>query len=257
MAPIDAALKGAGEIGFTIVSISASLIAVFIPLLLMGGIIGRLFREFAICVSMTIVISAFVTLTLTPMMASRFLQRETHRHGRLYTLIETMFDSMLKFYERTLDVALKFQFVTLMVFIATVTLTVLLYIVIPKGFFPTQDTGIIMGITEVAQDASYDQMARLQQTVDKIVLRNPSVYSIASFVGAGGGQTGNNGRMFITLKPWSQRQSNVMQVIAQLDRATQPVPGIRLFMQPAQDVRVGARLTKTLYQYTTPGLGPG
>jgi hydrophobe/amphiphile efflux-1 (HAE1) family protein len=250
MAPLDAALKGAGEIGFTIVSISASLVAVFIPLLLMSGIIGRLFREFAICVSMTIVISALVTLTLTPMMASRFLRKETHRHGRPYMLIERMFDGMLKFYERTLAVALKFRFITLMVFIATVALTVLLYVVIPKGFFPTQDTGIVIGITEVAQDASYDQVARLQQRVDKIVLQNPSVYSIASFVGAGGGQPGNNGRMFITLKPWSQRRSNVMQVIAQLDRATQSFPGIRLFMQPAQDVRVGARLTKTLYQYT-------
>jgi hydrophobe/amphiphile efflux-1 (HAE1) family protein len=251
MSPIDAALKGAGEIGFTIVSISASLIAVFIPLLLMGGIVGRLFREFAICVTMTIVISALVTLTLTPMMASRFLKKEARQHGRLYTLIESMFDRILKFYERTLAVALKFQFITLMVFCATVTLTVLLYIEIPKGFFPTQDTGGIIAITEVAQDASYDQMARLQQTVNQVVLQNPSVYSIASFVGAGtGGQTANNGRMYITLKPWSQRRSNVMQVIAQLDQAMQPVAGIRLFMQPVQDVRVGARLTKTLYQYT-------
>ena len=250
MTPIDAALKGAGEIGFTIVSISASLIAVFIPLLLMGGIVGRLFQEFAICVSMTIVISALVTLTLTPMMASRFLKQETHRHGRLYTLIEGMFDRILKFYERTLAVVLKFQFVTLMVFVATVTLTVLLYIEIPKGFFPTQDTGLIIAITEVAQDASYGQMARLQQTVNTIVLQNPSVYSVASFVGAGGGQTTNNGHMFITLKPWNQRRSNVMQVIAQLDQAMQPVAGVRLFMQPAQDVRVGAHLTKTLYQYT-------
>jgi hydrophobe/amphiphile efflux-1 (HAE1) family protein len=251
MAPLDAALKGAGEIGFTIISISASLIAVFIPLLLMGGIIGRLFREFAICVSMAIVISAFVTLTLTPMMASRFLSKPTHQHGRLYTLIEAMFDGMLRFYERTLAVALKFQFVTLLVFIATVTLTVLLYVAIPKGFFPTQDTGVMIGISEAAQDVSYQEMARLQQTVDKIVLQNPSVYSVASFVGAGGsGQTGNRGRMFITLKPWSQRRSQVMQVIAQLDEATRSVPGITLFMQPAQDVRVGARLTKTQYQYT-------
>jgi hydrophobe/amphiphile efflux-1 (HAE1) family protein len=251
MAPIDAALKGAGEIGFTIISISASLVAVFIPLLLMSGIIGRLFREFAICVSMAIAISAFVTLTLTPMMASRFLSNETHRHGRLYTLIEAMFDRILRFYERTLAVALKFQFVTLLVFIATVTLTVLLYVIIPKGFFPTQDTGVMIGITEVAQDTSFDHMARLQQTINKIVLQNPSVYSVASFVGAGGsGQTGNHGRMFITLKPWSQRRSHVMQVIAQLDEATRSVPGVRLFMQPAQDVRVGARLTKTQYQYT-------
>jgi hydrophobe/amphiphile efflux-1 (HAE1) family protein len=251
MRPIDAALKGAGEIGFTIVSISFSLIAVFIPLLLMSGIVGRLFREFAITVSITIVISAVVSLTLTPMMASRFLKSEEHHHGRIYTLIESMFDAMLSFYKRTLDIALRFQFITLLVFIATVSLTVWLYIIIPKGFFPTQDTGIIIGITEVAQDASYNQIARLQQTVNKIVLHNPSVYSVVASVGAGnGGQTGNDGRMYITLKPWDQRKSGVMQVIGQLDRSMEQVPGIQLFMQPAQDVRVGARLTKTLYQYT-------
>jgi hydrophobe/amphiphile efflux-1 (HAE1) family protein len=251
MRPIDAALKGAGEIGFTIVSISFSLIAVFIPLLLMSGIVGRLFREFAITVTITIVISAIISLTLTPMMGSRFLKHETHRHGRIYNLIEGMFDAMLNFYKRTLDVALRFQFITLLVFLATVTLTVYLYIIIPKGFFPTQDTGIIIAITEVAQDASYDQMARLQQEVNAIVLKNPSVYSVVASVGAGsGGQTGNDGRMYITLKPWDQRKSGVMQVIAQLDKAMEPVTGIQLFMQPAQDVRVGARLTKTLYQYT-------
>ena len=251
MRPLDAAIKGAGEIGFTIVSISFSLIAVFIPLLLMGGIVGRLFREFAITVSITIVISAIVSLTLTPMMASRFLKHEAHQHGRIYNFVERIFDGMIGFYRRTLDVALRFQFLTLMVFIATVSLTVWLYIIIPKGFFPTQDTGIIIGITEVAQDASYNQMARLQQTVNRIVLKNPSVYSVVSSVGAGaGGQTANNGRMYITLKPWDQRSSGVMQVISQLDKATAVVPGIQLFMQPAQDIRVGARLTKTLYQYT-------
>jgi hydrophobe/amphiphile efflux-1 (HAE1) family protein len=251
MRPIDAALKGAGEIGFTIVSISFSLIAVFIPLLLMSGIVGRLFREFAITVSITIVISAVVSLTLTPMMASRFLKPESHRHGRIYTLVETMFDGMLSFYKRTLDVALRFQFLTLMIFIATVSLTVWLYIIIPKGFFPTQDTGIVIGVTEVAEDASYDQIARLQQAVNAIVLKNPNVYSQVALVGAGGGgQTANNGRTYITLKPWGERKDTVMQVIGQLDRATAKVPGIRLFMQPAQDVRVGARLTKTLYQYT-------
>jgi hydrophobe/amphiphile efflux-1 (HAE1) family protein len=251
MKPIDAALKGAGEIGFTIVSISFSLIAVFIPLLLMSGIVGRLFREFAITVSITIVISAVVSLTLTPMMASRFLKHENQKHGRIYNLVESMFDAMLNFYRRTLDVALRFQFITLLIFIATVSLTAYLYVIIPKGFFPTQDTGIIIAITEAAQDASYDQIARLQQTVNRIVLKNPSVYSVVSSVGAGsGGQTGNDGRMYITLKPWDQRKSGVMQVIAQLDKAMEPVAGIRLFMQPAQDVRVGARLTKTLYQYT-------
>jgi hydrophobe/amphiphile efflux-1 (HAE1) family protein len=254
MRPIDAALKGAGEIGFTIVSISFSLIAVFIPLLLMSGIVGRLFREFAITVTITIVISAIISLTLTPMMGSRFLKHETHRHGRIYNLVEGLFDGMLGFYKRTLDVVLRFQFLTLLVFVATVSLTVYLYIIIPKGFFPTQDTGIIIGITEVAEDASYEQMARLQQAVNAVVMKNPAVYSVVSSVawggGGGGGQTANNGRMYITLKPWDQRASGVMQVIGQLDRATAPIPGIRLFMQPAQDVRVGARLTKTLYQYT-------
>ena len=152
MNPVDAALAGAGEIGFTIVSISVSLIAVFIPLLLMGGIVGRLFREFAIVVSITIVISAMVSLTLTPMMCSRFLTPEAHNHGRIYTAVERMFDGMLRFYERTLDIALRYQFITMMAFVATVTLTGMLYVSIPKGFFPTQDTGIIVGITDAAQD---------------------------------------------------------------------------------------------------------
>jgi hydrophobe/amphiphile efflux-1 (HAE1) family protein len=251
MRPMDAALKGAGEIGFTIVSISFSLIAVFIPLLLMSGIVGRLFREFAITVSITIVISAVVSLTLTPMMGSRFLKHETHRHGRIYNMVEAMFNAMLSFYTRTLDVALRFQFITLLIFIATVSLTIWLYIIIPKGFFPTQDTGIIIGITEVAQDASFDQMARLQQKVNAVVLKNPSVFSVVASVGSGlGGQTGNDGRMYITLKPWDQRKYGVMQVIGQLETAMNQVAGIQLFMQPAQDVSVGARLAKTLYQYT-------
>jgi hydrophobe/amphiphile efflux-1 (HAE1) family protein len=251
MDPMDAALKGAGEIGFTIVSISISLIAVFIPLLLMGGIVGRLFREFAISVSITIVISAMVSLTLTPMMASRFLSREAHTHGRLYRMIESMFDAMLRFYERTLDVAMRFRFITLMAFVATVTLTGVLYAQIPKGFFPTQDTGIIIGITEVAQDASYTQMAALQRKVDDMVQQDPAVGAVVSSVGAGaGGQTANNGRMYITLKPWDQRTATVTQVISRLDQKMAPIGGIRLFLQPAQDVSVGARLSRTLYQYT-------
>ncbi|HEX4262422.1 MAG TPA: efflux RND transporter permease subunit [Acetobacteraceae bacterium] len=248
--PLDAALVGAGEIGFTIISISCSLIAVFIPLLLMGGIVGRLFREFAVCVSMTIVISAMVSLTLTPMMASRFLTADAHSHGRLYNLIERMFDGMIRFYERTLDVALRFRFITLMVFVATVALTVALYVIIPKGFFPTQDTGIIIGITDAGQDNSYARMAQLQQQVNAVVLKDPAVASVVAFVGAGlGGQTANNGRMYISLKPWDKRQ-RVMQVITRLDRKMADVGGIRLFLQPAQDVKVGARLGRTLYQYT-------
>ena len=249
--PMEAALKGAGEIGFTIVSISISLIAVFIPLLLMGGIVGRLFREFAVCVSITILVSAFVSLTLTPMMASRFLKAESKVHGRIYNAIEAMFDGMVSFYERTLNVALRFRLITLLVFIATVSLTVVLYIFIPKGFFPTQDTGIIIGITDTAQSISYDGIAKLQAQVDAMVLKDPAVENIVSSIGAGsGGQTANNGRMYIQLKPFDQRDSDVTQVIARLDRASQSLSGIRLFLQPAQDIRVGARLSRTLYQYT-------
>jgi hydrophobe/amphiphile efflux-1 (HAE1) family protein len=251
MNPMDAALKGAGEIGFTIVSISFSLIAVFIPLLLMGGIVGRLFREFAICVSITIVISALVSLTLTPMMCSRFLAPEGHHHGRIYNAVERMFDAMLRFYERTLDIALRFRFVTLMVFVATVTLTGVLYMAIPKGFFPTQDTGIIIGITDAAQDVSFDQMSVLQQAANEVVLANPNVASVVSVIGAGtGGQTANNGRMYISLKPWADRSATGTQVISQIDDKMRAVGGIKLYLQPAQDISVGARLGRTLYQYT-------
>jgi hydrophobe/amphiphile efflux-1 (HAE1) family protein len=251
MKPMDAALRGAGEIGFTIVSISFSLIAVFIPLLLMGGIVGRLFREFAICVSITIVVSALVSLTLTPMMCSRFLSAGSHHHGRIYNIVEAMFDGMLKFYERTLDVALRFRFVTLMVFVATVATTVFLFVIIPKGFFPTQDTGIIIGITDVAQDVSYPAMQKLQHTVDEMVLHDPAVGAVVSSIGAGaGGQTANNGRMYINLKPWDERSDSVTQVIRRLSTKSQALSGIRLFMQPAQDVSVGARLGRTMFQYT-------
>ena len=251
MKPMEAALKGAGEIGFTIISISISLIAVFIPLLLMGGIVGRLFREFAITVSITIAVSALVSLTLTPMMASRFLTSGEKKHGRLYRAVEAGFDWLLRGYERTLDVALRFRFVTLMVFFATVAATVGLFVVIPKGFFPTQDTGIIIGITDAAQDVSFEAMKRLQQKVNDIVGKDPAVAGVTSSVGAGsGGQTANNGRMYVSLKPWKDRDANATEVIARLERQMQGVEGIRLFMQPAQDVRVGGRLSRTQYQYT-------
>ncbi|MBN8906503.1 MAG: efflux RND transporter permease subunit, partial [Rhodospirillales bacterium] len=252
MTPLDAALKGAGEIGFTIVSISLSLIAVFIPLLLMGGIVGRLFREFAMTVSITVVVSAIVSLTLTPMLCSRFLTREHGEHGRLYRFVEAIFDGMLGFYRRTLDIALRFRFITLLVFLATVTLTGMLFVAIPKGFFPTQDVGLIIGVTEGAQNASFAQMARLQQQINDIVGKDPAVASYAAQVGAGtAGQQGNDGRMFINLKPWDQRPNDdVMKVIARLSQKAQSVAGMRLFMQPAQDINVGGRLSRTMYQYT-------
>jgi hydrophobe/amphiphile efflux-1 (HAE1) family protein len=256
MSPMQAALKGAGEIGFTIISISISLIAVFIPLLLMGGLVGRLFREFAITVSMTIVISAFVSLTLTPMMCARFLKPETHQHGRAYRAVEAMFDGMLAFYRRTLDVALRFRFVTLLVFLATLGVTGLLFVIIPKGFFPQQDIGLIIAITEANQDISYDEMYRKQEQVNQIMHDDPAVASFASLVGAGNaGQTGNNGRIFMNLKPWGQRDP-IMKVIARLSEKVKSVEGFRLYMQPAQDITVGGRLARTLYQYTLQDADP-
>ena len=256
MTPLDAALRGAGEIGFTIISISLSLIAVFIPLLLMGGIVGRLLREFAIVVSLTVVISAFVSLTLTPMMCARFLKAETHSHGRLYRVIESMFDGMLDFYRRTLNVALRFRFITLMVFLATVAVTVYLFVIIPKGFFPQQDIGLLIAITEANQDISYEEMYKKQEQVNAIVAADPAVASFASLVGAGnGGQTANNGRLYINLKPWGTREP-IMQVIARLTAKTQAVEGFRLYMQPAQDITVGGRLSRTLYQYTLQDADP-
>ncbi len=249
MTPLDAALKGAGEIGFTIVSISLSLIAVFIPLLLMGGLVGRIFREFAMTVSLTVVLSAIVSLTLTPMMCARFLKAEDGRHGRLYRIIEAMFDGMLAFYRRTLGVALRFRFVTLMVFLATVALTAVLFTIIPKGFFPQQDIGLIIAVTNANQDTSYDRMVQLQEEVNQIVLHDPAVASFASVLGGGNGSTPNNGRLYINLKPWNQREP-IMDVIARLSRKAQALQGVQLFMQPAQDITVGARNARTLYQYT-------
>jgi hydrophobe/amphiphile efflux-1 (HAE1) family protein len=252
MKPFDAAMKGAGEIGFTIVSISLSLIAVFIPLLLMGGIVGRLFREFAMTVSCAVLLSAFVSLTLTPMMCSRFLRQESGRHGVLYRAIEFVFDTILEFYRRTLDVALRFRFITLMVFIATVATTGVLFMMIPKGFFPTQDVGLIIGVSEGPQDASFQKMTRLQEALNDIIGKDPAVASYASQVGAGtAGQQGNDGRFYINLKPWAERPNDgVMKVIARLSRKARDVVGVSLFMQPAQDINVGGRLSRTMYQYT-------
>jgi hydrophobe/amphiphile efflux-1 (HAE1) family protein len=250
MPPLEAAVQGAGEIGFTIVSISVSLIAVFIPLLLMPGIVGRLFREFAVTVSMTVVISAFVSLTLTPMMCARFLKQEHGDRGRFYRFMESIFDGMLGFYERTLKVALRFRFITLMVFLGTVAVTGVLFTIIPKGFFPTQDIGLIIAITDASQDISFDAMSKLQDQVNQIVKADPAVDSFASIVGAGNaGQTANNGRLFINLKPWGKREG-VMKVIARLSQKMQKLEGIKLYMQPAQDITVGGRLSRTQYQYT-------
>ena len=255
MAPPDAALKGAGEIGFTILSISLSLVAVFIPLLLMGGIVGRLFREFAMTVTIAVVLSAFISLTLTPMMCSRFL-RPQRSHGAIYGAVERAFETMLDFYRRTLNVALRFRFVTLMVFLVTVGCTAFLYVIVPKGFFPDQDNGLLVGITEGAQDISFTEMKRRQHALGEVLAADPDILGFSGIVGGIGGQTGNNGRFFITLKPFAQRTSSAQQIIARLRPKLAEVEGGQLFLQAAQDVRIGARLSKTLYQYTLQDADP-
>ncbi len=252
MRPMEAALKGAGEIGFTIVSISCSLIAVFIPLLLMGGIVGRLFREFAMTVTIAVVVSAIVSLTLTPMMCSRFLSHHQGGHNYLYRVIETFFTSLLGGYRRTPDIALRFRFITLLTFFATLGLTVYLFIHIPKGFFPVQDTGILIGTTEAAQDISYQHMGDIQRALTDVIAADPDTMSYASNWGnASSGYTLNTGRVFIALKPWDERVGgNLQSYIARNRAKLDKIQGGKLFLQGIPDVRVGARISKTEYQYT-------
>jgi HAE1 family hydrophobic/amphiphilic exporter-1 len=248
--PLAAAFKGAREIGFTIISISVSLVAVLIPLLLMGGIIGRLFREFAVTLAMTIFVSMVVSLTLTPMMASRFLRAHGEtKHGRFYQWSERAFDALLHSYERGLDRALQWSKTTLLIFFATLALSVYLFVVIPKGFFPQQDNGLITAASEAAQDISFADMKQHQEELGQIVQADPAVASIAMFIG-GGGSALNTGRMFITLKPRNERDASAQQVIARLRPKLEKVQGARLFMQAAQDVRLGGRPTRTQFEYT-------
>ena len=249
--PFEAALKGSREIGFTVLSISFSLIAVFIPLLLMGGIIGRLFREFALTVTASIVVSALVSLTLAPMLCSRFMQREPEQHGRIYRFIEAGFDALLAGYRRTLDIVLRHQAITLGVFFLTLGLTVVQLIMIPKGFFPTQDIGLISGVSEAAQDVSPDEMMRLQQVLGEVILRDPDVAAVGANMGNGGGaNTANTGRFFIVLKPRDERASDASQIINRLRPQLAQLKGVRLFMQPAQDITVGGRISRGQFQYT-------
>jgi len=248
--PLAAAFKGAAEIGFTIVSISISLIAVLIPLLLMGGIIGRLFREFAVTLAMAIFVSLIVSLSLTPMMASRFLRAHKEaRHGRIYQWSERGFDRMLHAYERGLDLALQWSLTTLCIFFATLALSVYLFVIIPKGFFPQQDNGFLTGVSEAAQDISFADMKRHQEELSRIVQADPAVDSIAMFIG-GGGTALNSGRMYITLKPRDQRDANAQQIIARLRPRLAKVEGARLYMQASQDVRLGGRATRTQFEFT-------
>ena len=249
LTPYEAAIKGAGEIGFTILSISISLVAVFIPLLLMSGIVGRLFREFAVTVTMTIAVSAVVALTLSPMMGSLFLRDERHkRHGRFYLALERGFQWLVDHYTRGLDFVLRHQRATLLTFIATVAVAVMLYVVVPKGFFPQQDTGIIVGLTDAPQDVSFDEMVRLERRLTEVIARDPAVASWGAFVG--GGRPLNNGFVVVGLKPRDERDATADQVINRLRGKIAAVPGGTVFLQAAQDLNVGGRTSRTQYQYT-------
>jgi hydrophobe/amphiphile efflux-1 (HAE1) family protein len=254
--PLQAALKGARQIGFTVISISLSLIAVFIPLLFMGGLIGRLFHEFAVTLSVAILVSMVVSLTLTPMLCGQFLKAEDHsrRRGLVDRLSERGFNAMHKFYERTLKWVLQHEYTMLIVTAAVIVATVYLYFVVPKGFFPQQDTGQMTGTTEAAQDISFEAMREKQEEVVKIVMADPAVQAVGSFFGGGAfGAALNNGRMFISLKPRgigkNDRKDDAGIVIARLRQKLAKIPGAQLFLQPNQDIRVGGRASKGLYQY--------
>jgi multidrug efflux pump len=250
--PMEAALKGAEQIGFTILSLTVSLIAVLIPLLFMGDVVGRLFREFAVTLAVTIVLSAVVSLTLTPMMSARILRHQPkEKQGRIYRVTERAFEGMIAFYGRTLKFVLQFQTITLLVALATLMLTIFLYIIIPKGFFPVQDTGVIQGISQAPPTIAYKAMAAKQQEMAKVILADPAVESLSSFIGADGtNTTTNSGRMSINLKPLDQRKMNASDVIRRLSSKLDQVQGIQLFMQPVQNISVDDRVSRTQYQYT-------
>jgi multidrug efflux pump len=250
--PMQAAMKGAEQIGFTIISLTVSLIAVLIPLLFMGDVVGRLFREFAVTLAVTIILSAVVSLTLTPMMCARILRRTPkEEQGRFYRASERVFERMIAFYGRTLKFVLGYQTVTLLVAAATLVLTVALYIFIPKGFFPTQDTGEIQGISQAPATISFAAMEQKQQQLAAIILQDPAVESLSSFIGADGTNTTlNSGRMSINLKPIGVRKLSASDVIRRLQTSLKQVEGIQLFMEPVQDITVDDRVSRTQYQYT-------
>ncbi|WP_433974693.1 efflux RND transporter permease subunit [Tunturiibacter lichenicola] len=250
--PMEAALKGAEQIGFTILSLTVSLIAVLIPLLFMGDVVGRLFREFAVTLAVTIVVSAVVSLTLTPMMASRILKHNPEdQQGRFYRASEHVFERMIAFYGRTLKVVLRYQTITLLVALATLLLTIYLYVIIPKGFFPVQDTGVIQGITQAPQTIGSKAMAEKQKEVAKVILQDPAVESLSSFIGADGTNTTiNSGRMSINLKPLEDRDLSASDVVRRLQSKLKSVQDIQIFMQPVQNITVDDRVSRTQYQYT-------
>ncbi len=250
--PLEAALKGSEQIGFTIVSLTVSLIAVLIPLLFMGDIVGRLFREFAVTLSVTILMSAIVSLTLTPMMCAKLVRHKPeHEKGRLYQMSEDAFNAIIRLYGRTLEVVLRFQTVTLFVAVGTLALTIYLFYIIPKGFFPIQDTGVIQGVSEAAQSISFQEMSKLQQSLAQLILKDPAVDSLSSFIGVDGtNQTLNSGRILINLKPVEERRISASDVIRRIQPQLAGVPGITLFMQPVQDLTVEDRVSRTQFQYT-------
>jgi multidrug efflux pump len=250
--PLQAALKGSEQIGFTIVSLTISLIAVLIPLLFMGDIVGRLFREFAITLSVTILVSAIVSLTLTPMMCAKLLRHQAEgQRGRFYEASERAFQRVIDFYGRTLKWVLQRQTATLFVALGTLILTIILYILIPKGFFPVQDTGVIQGISEAPQSISFEAMSQRQQALALVILKDPAVQSLSSFIGVDGTNTTlNSGRIQINLKPLEERKINASDVIRRLQPELEKVDGITLYMQPVQDLTVEDRVSRTQFQYT-------
>jgi len=250
--PLDAALKGAGQIGFTIVSLTVSLIAVLIPLLFMGDIVGRLFREFAVTLAVTILVSALVSLTLTPMMCAKLLKRKQPGKGTwFYRVTEDYFNRVIAFYGSTLKFILKHQTTTLLVTVSTLVATLLLYVYVPKGFFPVQDTGVIMGISETAENTSFAAMSEKQQELAKVILKNGNVDNLSSFIGIDGTNvTPNSGRIQINLKPRDQRKETASEIIRDLQPELARVDGITLYMQPVQDLTVESRVSRTQYQYS-------
>jgi multidrug efflux pump len=250
--PLDAALKGSGQIGFTIVSLTVSLIAVLIPLLFMGDVVGRLFREFAITLAVTILVSAVVSLTLTPMMCAKLLKTKgSSRHSRFYEASERLYERVIERYGSTLRWVLKHQTATLIVTVATLVFTILLFIVVPKGFFPVQDTGVILGISDAPQTVSFTAMAQRQQALAQVILKNPAVDSLSSFIGIDGvNTTPNSGRIQINLKPRNQRKETASEIIRRLQLQLANVEGITLYMQPVQDLTVEDRVSRTQFQYS-------
>ena len=250
--PMQAALKGASQIGFTIVSLTVSLIAVLIPLLFMGDVVGRLFREFAVTLAVTILVSALISLTLTPMMCSRLLRHKPeHEQGRFYHTTERFYTWVIAQYGKSLQWVMRYRTATLLVTLATLVLTLVMYVYIPKGFFPPQDTGVLLGISEAPQTISFAAMAERQRALARVVLQDPDVESLSSFIGVDGTNMElNSGRLQINLKPREQRKSTALEIIRRLQPQVNAVPGIQLFLQPLQDLSVEDRVSRTQYQYT-------